>query len=77
MITAHSIPRFIGVFGIYYALQYLSLSDTIVLTLLTPLCTAIGGLLFLREKFSRGEALAGSCVYLPSIFDFADLFLSF
>jgi len=50
---------FVGCFGIYYALQYLSLSDSIVLTLLTPLCTAIGGLIFLREKFSRVEALAG------------------
>ncbi|KAF8333674.1 drug/metabolite transporter superfamily, partial [Amanita rubescens] len=52
---------FVGVFGIYHALQYLSLSDSIVLTLLTPLCTAVGGLLFLEEKFSRREALAGSC----------------
>ena len=63
-----SAPRFIGVFGIYHALQYLSLSDSIVLTLLTPLCTAIGGLIFLRENFSEEEAFAGSCVYLPSLF---------
>ncbi|KAF8694674.1 hypothetical protein AX14_001957, partial [Amanita brunnescens Koide BX004] len=50
---------FIGLFGIYYALQYLSLSDSIVLTFLVPLCTAIGGSFFLKEKFRIGDALAG------------------
>ncbi|KAF8723817.1 hypothetical protein AX14_009144 [Amanita brunnescens Koide BX004] len=49
---------FIGVFGIYYTLQYLSLSDSIVLTFLSPLCTAIGGSFLLGERFSKREALA-------------------
>ena len=61
---AHFIIRFIGLFGNYYALQYLSLSDCIVLTSLSPLCTAIGGSFLLGEKFRKGDALAGSCVYI-------------
>jgi len=50
---------FIGLFGIYYTLQFLSLSDSIVLTFLAPLCTAIGGSILLKERFRNGEALAG------------------
>lgn len=52
--------RFIGIFGVYYALQYLSLSDSIVLTFLAPLSSAIAGPLILKEKFKKGEALATS-----------------
>lgn len=51
--------RFFGLFGIYYSLQYLSLSDATVLTFLAPLCTAIAGALFLKENFRRTQALAG------------------
>lgn len=51
--------RFFGLFGIYYSLQYLSLSDATVLTFLSPLCTAIAGALFLKEKMRRTQALAG------------------
>ena len=51
--------RFFGLFGVYYSLQYLSLSDATVLTFLAPMCTAIAGALFLDENFSRREALAG------------------
>ncbi|KAF8723820.1 hypothetical protein AX14_009146 [Amanita brunnescens Koide BX004] len=69
---------FIGIFGIYYALQYLSLSDSIVLTFLSPLCTAIGGSFLLKEKFSKREALASIVSLLgvvliarpPFIFDY-------
>ncbi|KAF8634363.1 hypothetical protein AX14_010664, partial [Amanita brunnescens Koide BX004] len=49
---------FLGLFGIYYTLQYLSLSDAIVLTFLAPLCTAIGGSFLLKEQFSKRDALA-------------------
>lgn len=50
---------FFGLFGIYFSLQFLSLSDATVLTFLSPLCTAAAGALFLSEKFTRKEALAG------------------
>ncbi|KAK2462438.1 hypothetical protein APHAL10511_005535 [Amanita phalloides] len=45
--------------GIYYSLQHLPLSDAAALTFLVPLCTAIAGSILLKEKFTRGEALAG------------------
>jgi hypothetical protein len=51
--------RFFGLFGIYYSLQYLSLSDATVLTFLAPLCTAVAGALILKETFKLGEAVAG------------------
>lgn len=50
---------FFGVFGIYQALQYLSLSDATVLTFLAPLCTAISGTIFLKEKFVKSQVVAG------------------
>ncbi|GLB42723.1 putative eamA-like transporter family protein [Lyophyllum shimeji] len=49
---------FFGLFGIYYSLQYLSLSDATVLTFLAPLCTGIAGAIFLKEKYTKKEALA-------------------
>lgn len=51
--------RFFGLFGIYFSLQYLSLSDATVLTFLSPMTTALAGYMFLGESFSRREALAG------------------
>jgi len=51
--------RFFGLFGIYYSLQYLSLSDATVLTFLAPFTTGIAGALLLNESFTRREALAG------------------
>lgn len=51
--------RFFGLFGVYYSLQYLSLSDATVLTFLGPLFTGVTGALFLKEKFTLKEGLAG------------------
>ncbi|KAF5319494.1 hypothetical protein D9619_008739 [Psilocybe cf. subviscida] len=50
---------FFGLFGVYYSLQYLSLSDATVLTFLAPMCTTVAGSIFLGEKFSHREILAG------------------
>ncbi|TFK18110.1 hypothetical protein FA15DRAFT_628299 [Coprinopsis marcescibilis] len=50
--------RFFGLFGIYYSLQYLSLSDATVLTFLSPLCTAVAGALLLGETLTKGQGLA-------------------
>ncbi|RDB21736.1 hypothetical protein Hypma_010932 [Hypsizygus marmoreus] len=52
---------FFGLFGIYYSLQYLSLSDATVLTFLAPLCTGIAGAIFLKENFTKTQALASVC----------------
>lgn len=43
----------------YYSLQYLSLSDAVVLTFLTPTVTAIVGHFVLKEGFTRGQTVAG------------------
>lgn len=43
----------------YYSLQYLSLSDAVVLTFLTPTVTAIVGHFALKEGFTRGQTVAG------------------
>ncbi|KAG5351647.1 hypothetical protein C0989_005419 [Termitomyces sp. Mn162] len=52
---------FFGLLGIYYSLQYLSLSDATVLTFLSPLCTGIAGAIFLKERYTMGQALASLC----------------
>ncbi|KAF8227145.1 hypothetical protein L208DRAFT_1405882 [Tricholoma matsutake] len=49
---------FFGLFGIYFSLQYLSLSDAVVLTFLAPFCTGLAGSIFLGESFTRKEAFA-------------------
>jgi drug/metabolite transporter (DMT)-like permease len=62
-IAIESVPtaphRFVGLFGLYSSLQYLSLSDATVLTFLTPFTTAIAGALILKETSTRKEAFAG------------------
>jgi len=58
LLLCRGFSGFVGIFGVYYALQYLSLSDSIVLTFLSPLSTAIAGSLVLNERFKKGEALA-------------------
>jgi len=50
---------FFGLFGVYYSLQYLSLSDATVLTFLSPLTTAIAGALLLNETFTWPQAFSG------------------
>jgi drug/metabolite transporter (DMT)-like permease len=54
------VTRFVALFGMYYSLQYLSLSDATVLSFLSPLTTAVAGALLLNESFTRKEAFAGS-----------------
>ncbi|PPQ67786.1 hypothetical protein CVT25_009090 [Psilocybe cyanescens] len=58
-LLSRGVGGFIGLFGIYFALQYLSLSDATVLTFLSPTCTAIAGSIFLGEVFVVRQAVAG------------------
>ncbi|KIM31357.1 hypothetical protein M408DRAFT_258013 [Serendipita vermifera MAFF 305830] len=53
-----------GLFGIYYSLVYLSLSDAIVITFLVPTTTAIAGYLLLNESLSRREIVAGALSFV-------------
>ena len=52
---------FFGVFGMYYALMYLSISDAVLITFLSPTLTILLAWLILREKINRWEVL-GSVV---------------
>ncbi|KAJ8456284.1 hypothetical protein ONZ45_g18783 [Pleurotus djamor] len=61
LLVFRGVTGFFGLFGLYYSLQYLSLSDAVVLTFLSPLTTAISGTLILGESFSRKQAFAGLC----------------
>ncbi|KAK8202704.1 EamA-like transporter family-domain-containing protein [Phyllosticta capitalensis] len=50
---------FFGVFGMYYSLLYLPLSDATVLSFLSPTITCIACYIFLREPFTRTQQIAG------------------
>ncbi|KAI0352317.1 DUF6-domain-containing protein [Trametes cingulata] len=50
---------FVGIFSLYYSLQYLSIADATVLQFLAPIFTAITGAVLLHEPFSWREAVAG------------------
>ncbi|CAL1702541.1 unnamed protein product [Somion occarium] len=50
---------FFDLFGLYFSLQYLSLSDATILTFLTPMCTAIAGALTLNENLQLKQLVAG------------------
>ncbi|KAF9530674.1 hypothetical protein CPB83DRAFT_834045 [Crepidotus variabilis] len=50
---------FFGLFGVYYSLRYLSLSDATVLTFLAPMFTVFTGAFFLGENVSTRQVFAG------------------
>ncbi|KAI9439329.1 hypothetical protein H4582DRAFT_132527 [Lactarius indigo] len=53
-----------AVFGVYFSLQYLSLSDATVLTFVAPVLTGVSGAVFLNEHLPIGEILAGLCSFV-------------
>jgi drug/metabolite transporter (DMT)-like permease len=59
LLILRGVLGFFGLFGIYYSLQYLDLSDATVLTFLAPILTGYFGRLFLKEPFLRTELYAG------------------
>ncbi|KAH6904971.1 DUF6-domain-containing protein [Coprinopsis sp. MPI-PUGE-AT-0042] len=59
LLVVRGITGFISLFGIYYSLQYLSLSDATVLTFLTPMYTAVTGAVLLGEVITRRQIFAG------------------
>ncbi|KAF8063348.1 EamA-like transporter family-domain-containing protein [Lyophyllum atratum] len=58
LLVLRGIFGFIGSIGVYASLKYLSLSEATVLTFLAPLCTGIFGAIFLKEKYTKRQALA-------------------
>lgn len=64
-----------GVFGLYYSLNYLELSDATVLTFLTPVATSLLAWMFLGEKFTRSMALGGLVAFCGVILIARPVFL--
>lgn len=64
LLAFRGVCGFMGLFGSYYSLQYLSLSDATVLQFLAPMCTAVVGALVLKEEFKRSQAVASLCSLL-------------
>ena len=65
-----SCHRLTGLCGMFFSLQYLSLSDATVLTFLIPTFTGFSGALFLKEPFLLRELFAG-CTYDTSSLSFS------
>jgi len=64
LLFLRGIAGFLAIWGVLSSLQHLSLSDTTVLTYITPILTGFAGAVFLREPFSFREILAGLCSFL-------------
>ncbi|KAF8259030.1 hypothetical protein EI94DRAFT_1669212 [Lactarius quietus] len=63
LLVFRGLSGFIGVAGLYFSLQYLSLSDATVLTFLAPILTGFSGAVFLKEPLFLRELLAGLCSF--------------
>ncbi|KAF9242857.1 hypothetical protein BU15DRAFT_72508 [Melanogaster broomeanus] len=61
LLVCRGVTGFFGLFGAYYALQYLSLADTTVLMFLSPMVTGVVGHLIMKESYSTRQALASLC----------------
>lgn len=57
---------FFGVFGLYFSLMYLTISDAVLITFLTPSVTVVLAAVILRERFTRAEAI-GTLVSLLGV----------
>lgn len=65
-LVLRGVTGFFGVFGMYFSLLYLSISDAVLITFLTPTVTVILAWVVLREKLTRME-IAGSVVSLAGV----------
>ncbi|KIL58907.1 hypothetical protein M378DRAFT_15176 [Amanita muscaria Koide BX008] len=59
LLAVRGITGFVGLFGGYFSLQYLSLSDATILVYISPLCTVLASAVFLKEKLHHSQAIAG------------------
>ena len=57
---------FCAVFGMYFSLMYLTLSDAVLITFLTPCVTVVLAAVVLREQFTKAEAF-GTLVSLTGV----------
>ncbi|AOW06632.1 hypothetical protein B0I72DRAFT_137268 [Yarrowia lipolytica] len=75
LLVIRALCGFFGVFGLYYSLNYLELSDATVLTFLTPVATSLLAWMFLGEKFTRSMALGGLVAFCGVILIARPVFL--
>jgi len=64
LLVLRGFSGFFTLSGMYFSLQYLSLSDATVLTFIAPILTGFSGAVFLKESLSIGEVLASLCSFL-------------
>ncbi|KAI9450011.1 hypothetical protein BJY52DRAFT_1419732 [Lactarius psammicola] len=64
LLVLRGFTGFFGLSGLYFSLQYLSLSDAMVLSFLSPILTGFTGAMFLKEPLSLKELFAGLCSFL-------------
>ncbi|KAH9036479.1 drug/metabolite transporter superfamily [Lactarius pseudohatsudake] len=64
LLVLRGFTGFFGLSGLYFSLQYLSLSDAMVLSFLSPILIGFTGAMFLKEPFSLKEMFAGLCSFL-------------
>ncbi|KAI5955429.1 hypothetical protein CANMA_004609 [Candida margitis] len=57
LLVMRGVVGFFGVFGMYFSLQYLSLSDAVAITFLVPMVTAFLAFVILKEKYSILESV--------------------
>ncbi|KUI65110.1 hypothetical protein VM1G_00079 [Cytospora mali] len=57
LLLVRAFGGFLGVFGLYYSLRYLNLSEATVITFMMPLVASFGGYLLLGSPFSWLEIL--------------------
>lgn len=67
LLFLRGLAGFLGIYGLYFSVQYLSLSDVTVLTFIAPILTGLSGAVFLGEPLSVRVALAGLCSFLGVI----------
>lgn len=59
LLVARGLGGFVGVYGFYYGLMYLSLSDATVIGFLSPSLTSYVCSKLLKEPFTRAEQIGG------------------
>lgn len=68
LLVIRGFAGFSGLCGVFFSLQYLSLSDATVLTFIAPILTGVSGAVLLGESLSLRETLAGLCSFLGVVF---------
>ncbi|KAK9451256.1 uncharacterized protein V1518DRAFT_408081 [Limtongia smithiae] len=59
LLVLRGFTGFFGLYGVYYSLAYLSLSETTVISFLTPTVAGFACSIFLKEPFGKVELFAG------------------